>query len=79
MVANRESVVILLERMKLDGWAVGKTKVFLKYYHVEYLSRLHDEHVRRIIRIQACVRRWLAKIRMDKQKSEPGDLFFIFF
>ncbi|KAK2723178.1 myosin-IIIb-like isoform X3 [Artemia franciscana] len=74
VVANRESVVTLLERMKLDGWAVGKTKVFLKYYHVEYLSRLHDEHVRRIIRIQACVRRWLAKIRMDKQKSEPGVL-----
>ena len=29
----------------MDGWALGKSKVFLKYYHFEYLSKLYEEHV----------------------------------
>lgn len=32
--ANRESARLLLIRLKMDGWALGKTKVFLKYYHI---------------------------------------------
>jgi myosin-3 len=30
---------LLLVRLKLEGWVIGKTKVFLKYYHEEYLTR----------------------------------------
>lgn len=52
----------------MDGWALGKTKVFLKYYHVEFLSKLYEEQLRKIIIVQACVRRWLAKLRFKKQK-----------
>jgi myosin-3 len=52
----------------MDGWALGKTKVFLKYYHVEFLSKLYEEQLRKIIIVQACVRRWLAKMRFKKQK-----------
>lgn len=52
----------------MDGWALGKTKVFLKYYHVEFLSKLYEEQLRKIIMVQACVRRWLAKIKFKKQK-----------
>lgn len=52
----------------MDGWALGKTKVFLKYYHVEFLSKLYEEHVRKIIIVQACVRRWLARMKFKKQK-----------
>lgn len=29
----------------MDGWALGKSKVFLKYYHVEVLSRIYEEQV----------------------------------
>jgi hypothetical protein len=35
----------------MDGWALGKTKVFLKYYHVEYLSKLYEDQVRHIFRV----------------------------
>ena len=35
----------LLGRLRLDGWAVGRSKVFLKYYHVELLTKLHDKQV----------------------------------
>ncbi|XP_055705542.1 myosin-IIIb-like isoform X4 [Phlebotomus papatasi] len=63
VVANRENCRLLLVRLKMDGWALGKSKVFLKYYHVEFLSKLYEEQVRKIILVQACVRRWLARTR----------------
>ena len=68
MVANRDNCRLLLIRLKMDGWALGKTKVFLKYYHVEFLSKMYEEQLKKIIMVQACVRRWLAKIRYKKQK-----------
>lgn len=52
----------------MDGWALGRTKVFLKYYHVEFLSKLYEDQLKKIIMVQACVRRWLAKIRFKKEK-----------
>ena len=30
---------LLLVRLKMEGWAVGATRVFLKYYMEEYLNR----------------------------------------
>ncbi|XP_058834413.1 myosin-IIIb-like isoform X4 [Topomyia yanbarensis] len=68
VVASRESCRLLLVRLKMDGWALGKSKVFLKYYHIEYLSKLYEEHVRKIVLVQACVRRWLAKGRIKREK-----------
>lgn len=68
VIANRNNCRLLLLRLKMDGWALGKTKVFLKYYHVEFLSKLYEEQLRKIIIVQACVRRWLAKMRFKKQK-----------
>ncbi|XP_043279614.1 myosin-IIIb-like isoform X2 [Venturia canescens] len=68
VVATRDNCRLLLIRLKMDGWAIGKTKVFLKYYHVEFLSKMYEEQLRMIILVQACVRRWLAKIRYKKQK-----------
>jgi hypothetical protein len=35
----------------MDGWALGKTKVFLKYYHVEYLSKLSEDQVSHIFHV----------------------------
>ncbi|XP_021707055.1 myosin-IIIb isoform X2 [Aedes aegypti] len=69
VVASRESCRLLLVRLKMDGWALGKSKVFLKYYHFEYLSKLYEEHVRKIILVQACVRRWLAKAFIKREKQ----------
>ncbi|XP_035785820.1 myosin-IIIb-like isoform X3 [Anopheles albimanus] len=69
VVSNRESCRLLLVRLKMDGWALGKSKVFLKYYHVEYLSKLYEEHVRKIVLVQACVRRWLAKAQYRREKQ----------
>jgi myosin III len=45
LIANRENSRLLLVRLKMDGWALGKSKVFLKYYHVEFLAKLYEEQV----------------------------------
>nr|CAD7201021.1 unnamed protein product [Timema douglasi] len=68
VVASRDNCRLLLVRLKMDGWALGKTKVFLKYYHVEYLSKLYEEQVRKIVMVQACVRRWLARVKYQRAK-----------
>ncbi|XP_068982765.1 myosin-IIIb-like isoform X2 [Bombus flavifrons] len=68
VVANRDNCRLFLIRLKMDGWALGRTKVFLKYYHVEFLSKMYEEQLKKIIMVQSCVRRWLARIRFKKQK-----------
>ncbi|KAM7285523.1 myosin-IIIb [Ixodes scapularis] len=68
VIANRENCHLLLSRLKMDDYAIGKSKVFLKYYHVEYLSRLYEQQVRKIVVVQAAVRRWLAKRQVQKRR-----------
>lgn len=68
VAANRDNCRLLLVRLKMDGWALGKTKVFLKYYHVEFLSKQYEEQLKMIIMVQASVRRWLARIYYKKRK-----------
>lgn len=36
---TKENCRLLLIRLKMEGWMIGKTKVFLRYYNVEFLSR----------------------------------------
>ncbi|KAK8720309.1 hypothetical protein OTU49_013424, partial [Cherax quadricarinatus] len=43
VTASRENCRLLLLRLRMDGWALGKTKVFLKYYHVEYLTKMYEK------------------------------------
>ncbi|CRL04515.1 CLUMA_CG017591, isoform A [Clunio marinus] len=67
---NKECCRLLLVRLKMDGWALGKSKVFLKYYHIEFLSKVYEEQIRKIILVQACARRWLANRHFMKLKRE---------
>lgn len=73
VVANRENCRLLLVRLKMDGWALGKSKVFLKYYHVEILAKLYEERIRKVVLVQAMARRWLAKRDYRKRKREMAD------
>ncbi|KFM77756.1 Neither inactivation nor afterhypothetical protein C, partial [Stegodyphus mimosarum] len=47
----------------MDGWKMGLNKVFLKYYAEEYLSRLYETHVKKIVKVQAMARRFIVKAR----------------
>ncbi|XP_075561326.1 myosin-IIIa isoform X3 [Pelecanus crispus] len=65
-----ETCAAILEKAHLDNWVLGKTKVFLKYYHVEQLNLMRKETVDMIILIQACVRGWLCSRRYKKIKEQ---------
>lgn len=76
---TRENCRILLCRLKMDGWALGKTKVFLKYYHVEFLAKLFEEqvtfymivlHRQNKFNLQNCCR--YVKLRWCKHVSDDG-------
>ncbi|KAM3860363.1 myosin-IIIa [Diretmus argenteus] len=58
-----DTCAAILERAKLQNWAMGKTKVFLKYYHVEHLNLMMQRTTDRIILVQAYVRGWLGAKR----------------
>ena len=52
---------LLLSRLKMEGWVIGNSKVFLKYYNEEYLARLYETQVKKIIKVQSMMRAFLAK------------------
>ncbi|GJQ69847.1 putative myosin [Trypoxylus dichotomus] len=72
---TRDNCRLLLIRLKMEGWVIGKTKVFLKYYNEEYLARLYEVQVKKIIKIQCMMRGFLVKrkiakrIEKDKQRA----------
>lgn len=61
MTASKESCNEILQKLCLKNWKIGKTKVFLKYYHAEQLTRLYEDLNHKIVLIQSAVRRWLAR------------------
>ncbi|KAG2458298.1 MYO3A protein, partial [Polypterus senegalus] len=65
-----ETCIAILEKAKLDNWVIGKTKVFLKYYHVEQLNLMVKEMIDRIVLVQACVRGWLGAKRYQRMQEK---------
>ncbi|XP_057334569.1 neither inactivation nor afterpotential protein C-like isoform X2 [Microplitis mediator] len=63
---TKDNCRLLLVRLKMEGWMIGKSKVFLKYYNEEYLSRLYEIQVRKIIKIQSMLRAFLACKKLNK-------------
>ncbi|PNI86334.1 MYO3B isoform 5 [Pan troglodytes] len=73
-LASKESCVAILEKSRLDHWVLGKTKVFLKYYHVEQLNLLLREVIGRVVVLQAYTKGWLGARRYKRvrEKREKG-------
>uniref|UniRef100_A0A8B9RNS8 non-specific serine/threonine protein kinase n=1 Tax=Astyanax mexicanus TaxID=7994 RepID=A0A8B9RNS8_ASTMX len=72
--SSKENTVAILKRAKLDNWVLGKTKVFLKYYHVEQLNLLLREVMARVVVLQAYTKGWLGarRYRREKEKRNNG-------
>uniref|UniRef100_A0A8K9UXH3 Myosin IIIB n=1 Tax=Oncorhynchus mykiss TaxID=8022 RepID=A0A8K9UXH3_ONCMY len=72
--SSKENAVAILERAKLENWVLGKTKVFLKYYHVEQLNLLLRELIARVMVMQAYTKGWLGarRYRREKEKRNRG-------
>ena len=60
----------------MDGYALGKTKVFLKYFHLEYLSKLYERQMRKIIHVQVNLN--VIKL-FERILAESGEIFHGFF
>jgi len=63
---------LLLLRMKCEGWKLGQSKVFIKYYSEEFLSRLYEGQVKKIVKIQAVLRAVMTKIHKKRGILKPG-------
>ncbi|XP_027261146.1 myosin-IIIa isoform X3 [Cricetulus griseus] len=68
-----DTCATILEKAGLDNWALGKTKVFLKYYHVEQLNLMRKEAIDKLVLIQAGVRAFLGSRRYQKLQQKRKD------
>lgn len=60
----------ILRRSQLEGWQIGKTKVFLKYWHTEKLAEQLEKAQRAVIIIQKGVRGFLARRRYKQLREQ---------
>ncbi|XP_050685382.1 neither inactivation nor afterpotential protein C isoform X2 [Leptidea sinapis] len=67
---TKDNCRLLLIRLKMEGWELGKTKVFLKYYNEEFLSRLYETQVKKIVKVQSMMRAFLGKRKAAQSKSK---------
>ncbi|XP_015610405.1 neither inactivation nor afterpotential protein C isoform X2 [Cephus cinctus] len=67
---TKDNCRLLLIRLKMEGWIIGKTKVFLKYYNEEYLSRLYETQVKKIVKVQCMMRAFLARKTMATKATK---------
>jgi hypothetical protein len=51
----------------------GKSKVFLKYYHAEQLTRLYTDMMRAIVTIQSYVRMRLVRARLKQRQYKHSN------
>uniref|UniRef100_A0A3P8ZCE0 non-specific serine/threonine protein kinase n=1 Tax=Esox lucius TaxID=8010 RepID=A0A3P8ZCE0_ESOLU len=65
-LGSPETCAAILVKAKLENWVLGKTKVFLKYYHVEHLNLMVRQTTDSIVLVQAYVRGWLGAKRYSK-------------
>ncbi|XP_036377268.1 myosin-IIIa [Megalops cyprinoides] len=67
---STDTCAAILEKVKLENWVLGKTKVFLKYYHVEQLNLMVRRMTDGIVLLQACVRGWLGAKRYRRMQEK---------
>ncbi|KAH8303983.1 hypothetical protein KR018_008474, partial [Drosophila ironensis] len=58
---TKDNCRLLFLRLKMEGWALGKNKVFLRYYNDEFLARLYELQVKKVIKVQSMMRALLAR------------------
>ncbi|KAK3097735.1 hypothetical protein FSP39_012604 [Pinctada imbricata] len=66
---TKENCVKILKASKIQGWQVGKTKVFLKYYHIEQLADIFQKMGVSAIKIQKVIRGFLGRCKYRKRRE----------
>lgn len=65
---NGNDCAHVLQVAHLQDWCVGKTKVFLRYYHPETLYQVLEEKISKVTTVQKMVRGWLVRRHMGDLK-----------
>jgi myosin-3 len=65
-----ENCRVILQGTGLKEWQIGKTKIFLKYWHVEKLSELLEKVHSAATHLQRIVRGFIARRRFKKLRAE---------
>lgn len=75
---SRDNCAKILQATKMAGWYIGKTKVFLKYHHVEQLSDILDSIGKNVVVLQKIARGFIARRqyrrRLEKACKEKAKL-----
>ena len=66
-----ESAQKIIKTAKLKNFHIGKTKLFLKYYHLAELERLVQQYFASVTKAQAVVRAYFARKRYRYQAFVP--------
>ncbi|KAI6649456.1 Unconventional myosin-XVI [Oopsacas minuta] len=56
----------ILTKLELKDWEVGKTKLFLKYYHTEQLAQHEEAVMKRFILCQKMIRGYIARAKYER-------------
>ncbi|WAQ98013.1 MYO3B-like protein [Mya arenaria] len=76
LTGSRDNCSKILRATSIKGWQVGKTKVFLKYFHVDQLTEVLEQMGKSAITLQRIVRGFLArrhfarKLEVARQQAE---------
>ena len=62
---TESSAVKILQAIKLANWKIGKSKLFLKYYHFDELEALVAKYYADVVRTQCAVRTHFARKRYN--------------
>jgi len=65
---DKEGCAAILRQAGLKDWQMGKTKVFLKYYHMEKLNEMATQIRRRVAVCQAYFRGALVRLQYEELK-----------
>ncbi|XP_071794491.1 myosin-IIIb-like isoform X2 [Asterias amurensis] len=63
LAADKNGCVKILKSMGMTDWHAGKTKLFLKYYHQDFLEEQMQRYGESAVHIQKIVRGFLARCR----------------
>lgn len=73
MPADKKSAEEILKGSKITGWQIGKTKVFLKYWHLDKFVERLDAMSLKAVHIQRVVRGFLGRRRVARLRLKAKE------
>ncbi|CAF2478206.1 unnamed protein product [Rotaria sp. Silwood2] len=69
---HKQICELIFKKFHINNYAIGKTKVFLKFHHIEQLNIAHKNFLTKIIRLQSHIRMCLVKKQNQKLQINNG-------